>query len=267
MSRSEAIESDVDLAYQAKLNGLEWPPFETRPAHDRVIRVALAASGKNKALTVSIRVKGPVGISDARAVADGEAARVVNKLAVVLNEPIGDPVRISEGWTIRGADGPQHHHVTSGSRVGVRAGGEAWVIRGPRAVEDLVIELEQVDLPDCDAELFRTLLSVDEVVAKFLALYVVIAGRLGDNRQRDVDDFIRTEYERKGQPVAESTPVRGDGRPGKSETVYTRLRNQIAHDRGVPLESTRAEMSQNMRGLIDLVKACLRDHPSARNVQ
>jgi len=49
--------------------------------------------------------------------------------------------------------------------------------------------------------------------------------------------------------------------------VYTRLRNQIAHDRGVPLESTRAEMSQNMRGLIDLVKACLRDHPSARNVQ
>ncbi len=186
MSRSEAIESDVDLAYQAKLNGLEWPPFETRPAHDRVIRVALAASGKNKALTVSIRVKGPVGISDARAVADGEAARVVNKLAVVLNEPIGDPVRISEGWTIRGADGPQHHHVTSGSRVGVRAGGEAWVIRGPRAVEDLVIELEQVDLPDCDAELFRTLLSVDEVVAKFLALYVVIAGRLGDNRQRDV---------------------------------------------------------------------------------
>jgi len=46
------------------------------------------------------------------------------------------------------------------------------------------------------------------------------------------------------------------------ETVYTRLRNELAHKRaGVNIDNTKAEMANRLGGLIALTKRAIELHP------
>jgi hypothetical protein len=73
-----------------------------------------------------------------------------------------------------------------------------------------------------------------------------------DERQADVDAFIVREELGVQQT---QHPLKG---PGFMETVYTRLRNELAHKRaGVNLDTTKAEMAQHLGGLIALTKRAI----------
>jgi hypothetical protein len=84
-------------------------------------------------------------------------------------------------------------------------------------------------------------------VEEFMVLYQVVLMLIGD-RQEDVDRFIVAQ-----EPGVPQMP--SPHRPGIMETVYTRLRNELAHKRaGVNLDTTRAEMRVRVDGLRALVK-------------
>jgi hypothetical protein len=80
---------------------------------------------------------------------------------------------------------------------------------------------------------------------------------LFNDSQAAVDDFVRRE-----EP---SVPLTPDPRPNhrsRMETVYTRLRNELAHQRAdVNLDKTKLEMGNCLGGLIALTKRAIEFQP------
>jgi hypothetical protein len=98
--------------------------------------------------------------------------------------------------------------------------------------------------------LFRAARQSTSPVEEFMHLYNLLLMICNDD-QRDVDAFVRKE-----EPgVPQTTSPRYTG---VMETVYTRLRNELAHPRkGVDLHNTKAEMSSRVGGLMSLTKRAI----------
>jgi hypothetical protein len=104
-------------------------------------------------------------------------------------------------------------------------------------------------------DIFRTALRAASEVEKFLLLYLIVAtlrpNSRGDDDQSEVDAFIRHE-----EPGVHETP-----RPrfsGRDETIYSRLRNEIAHRRlGTNLHTTRGEIARKVDALKRLAKRAI----------
>ena len=120
----------------------------------------------------------------------------------------------------------------------------------------LKIQLEQPTPPgERNFGLLRSARQSDSPVEEFMHLYNVLL-MLFNDRQLDVDSFIVAE-----EPAVPQTqhPQKS---PGKMETVYTRLRNELAHQRaGVVIDQTKAEMANRLSGLIALTKRAIELHP------
>jgi len=86
-------------------------------------------------------------------------------------------------------------------------------------------------------------------VEEFMHMYHIIL-MLHNDVQENVDKFIVAE-----EPTVRQT--RSPWKKGVMETVYTRLRNEFAHKRGVDLQKTKANMAHHIRGLHILVKRAI----------
>jgi hypothetical protein len=90
-------------------------------------------------------------------------------------------------------------------------------------------------------------------VERFLHLYHILL-LFHNDRQDDVDAFIVAQ-----DPNVPQTPSPLLSKKGKAETVYTRLRNELAHRRpGVNLDDTKREMEDHWPGLMELVRVAIR---------
>jgi hypothetical protein len=110
-------------------------------------------------------------------------------------------------------------------------------------------ELERVDPRERYFPLFRSALLSPSPVEEFLHLYNILLMLFGDT-QTNVDKFILSENP--SVPLT-SSPFKKDER----ETVYTRLRNEFAHARGVNLNDTKAEMKMRVGELVGLTKRAI----------
>jgi hypothetical protein len=84
-----------------------------------------------------------------------------------------------------------------------------------------------------------------------------MGGRLDNDSQRRVDHFITTQ-----EPTVARTPVQllGSKKP-RTETIYTRLRNELGHWRpGVDLATTNANMAAWVDRLRALTKAAIEQY-------
>ena len=76
--------------------------------------------------------------------------------------------------------------------------------------------------------------SLEDPVSRFLSLYAMLSSIANDNQQQ-IDKLIRTE-----EPTVASSPSPRHSRP---ETIFTRLRNELAHHReGVSVFATHDEI-------------------------
>jgi hypothetical protein len=92
-------------------------------------------------------------------------------------------------------------------------------------------------------------------VEEFLHLYHILL-MIYNDKQGDVDSFIVSEDPAVPQTQA---PLKSQG---GMETVYTRLRNELAHKRaGVNLDNTKSEMATRLGGLIGLTKRAIELNP------
>lgn len=100
--------------------------------------------------------------------------------------------------------------------------------------------------------LFRSATNNEDIVAKYMFLYMVLLliHRDKDNEecQKEVDKFIRSKFPKEKHEYKEWDDTK------RTETIYTRLRNQVAHYRGVKPEVTRKQMKEKIDELIKLVK-------------
>jgi hypothetical protein len=117
-------------------------------------------------------------------------------------------------------------------------------------------ELEQVSPPgEQNYGLFRSARQSLSPAEEFMHLYHILL-MIYNDKQKAVDAFIISE-----DPAVPQTqhPLK---KPGLTETVYTRLRNELAHKRaGVNLDNTKSEMANRLGGLIALTKRAIELHP------
>jgi hypothetical protein len=132
--------------------------------------------------------------------------------------------------------------------------GEVKLVVGIAAAQ-LKTELEQPSPPgENNFGLFRSARQSLSPVEEFMHLYNILL-MLYNDKQADVDSFIVSE-----DPAVPQT--RAPLKQGVMETVYTRLRNELAHKRaGVNLGNTKSEMAQRLGGLIRLTKRAIEMHP------
>jgi hypothetical protein len=112
-------------------------------------------------------------------------------------------------------------------------------------------ELEQASPPgEQNYGEFRSARLSTGPVEEFMHLYGILLGHFCD-RQFDVDQFILQV-----EPSAPTSP--SPWKSGSTETLYTKLRNQLAHRRaGATLEATRHAMTMHVGALRRIVRAAI----------
>jgi hypothetical protein len=102
--------------------------------------------------------------------------------------------------------------------------------------------------------LFRSARQSISAVEEFMLLYHILLMLFGDNQTR-VDAFIFSE----DASVPQTQHPRK--RPGVTESIYTRLRNELAHRRaGANIDTTKAEMASRVTGLATLARRAIELH-------
>jgi hypothetical protein len=97
--------------------------------------------------------------------------------------------------------------------------------------------------------LFYSALNFKDPLSKFMALYSIVLTLCKDSQEK-VDQFILAF-----QPSIMTNSPHRPRRSGVSETIYTRLRNEVGHIRPhTTIEQTEQEMEKNLNGLILVVK-------------
>lgn len=253
MEQNTAIQGDYVVMYSTKFGGYEWEQIEF-PWTAPVSKVMVAASGTSKQLSVQVSILGAQSIEEARSVTDPIAAQVVNRLAYHLNFPIGNPHYIGASVTMAHANGTYTSSTVGVARIGIRPLGESCQILGQERRDQIKNAIEGNALPgESLYTAYLAALSCTDTIAKFLVLYQLLMLHYKDD-QKKVDSFIRNIEP--GTPTTQTFPIEKKNSPTVYlwETVYSRLRNQVGHNRHVPIEQTRAEMEQHEQGLMRLAR-------------
>jgi hypothetical protein len=123
------------------------------------------------------------------------------------------------------------------------------------SAESIKVEIEKPSLPgERYYGLLRSARQSLSPVEEFVHVYNILL-MLYDDSFMDVDDFILSK-----DPAVPQTPDPRNA--NRKETVYTRLRHELAHARaGVNMDSTKAEMTKRVSELIALTKQAIESQP------
>lgn len=145
-------------------------------------------------------------------------------------------------------------HLSAGTGYFHLTGHPAKLIRGISA-DSLKIQLEAHTTPaeDMNYGHFRSARLSVGPVEEFMHLYAILLGLLGDSQQ-NVDAFILSVQE-----FVQQTP--SPRFAGIDETIYTRLRNEIAHKReGVSVDATKVEITAQLGAFREVVRQGIARH-------
>ncbi|MGE3637384.1 MAG: hypothetical protein AB7G28_02420 [Pirellulales bacterium] len=98
---------------------------------------------------------------------------------------------------------------------------------------------------------FRYAVGLSDALSRFMALYGIVLAIVGD-KQEDVDATVLAI-----EPSVATNPPHRQRASRVPETVYTRLRNQIGHPRGVALDETVGEMKSHLGGLTAIARTLI----------
>lgn len=232
----------ITLAAALTDNTISFAAFDYKPAVPGVENASIAADGH--AIFITVHVSGVASPEDGERVARAAAEAALNRLAYFHQVVIKPAKTTSRSFT-----------AVDGGGTPVAAPGY-FVLEGQ--VARLIVGISRANLaselePSCIpgetsfGELRSARLSISPV-EEFMHLYSIVAELVGDD-QRLIDEFILK--------VEPNVPLTASPNPrakaGTMETVYTRLRNELAHRRhGVTMETTKAQMARlvgNLRGI------------------
>jgi hypothetical protein len=246
------LRGTVNFEATIKGNGVSFPPFEFNPNEPAVSKVEIEAPNGD-AIRVRVHFTSVASDSAAKDVAVKVSLAALNRIAfhhqvVIVNDRMTSlslsPITDSDSDGARLAATATLVLVVEASRL----------VLGYTTAEPVKSQLEQPSPPgEHNYAFFRSAIQATSPVEEFMLLYNVLLMILGD-KQPAVDAFIGSE-----EPAV---PITTSPHTGGTETIYTRLRNEIGHRRaGVKLENTRAEMAGRVAGLRALTKRAIELHP------
>jgi len=172
---------------------------------------------------------------------------ITNRLAFELDLSIGQPHL--KGFSLPKDASGSSYTVSSGLLV-------MWDVAAPvinpgdTRRQELAKLLEQPSSRPDVYSAYRFACNQSDAVARFMFLYNILLQLHGDN-QGQVDNFVRGETPTVPQSLSPHNP-------SVTETIYTRLRNEVGHRRaGITPEQTRTEIEDNIAGLQALVKVAI----------
>jgi hypothetical protein len=218
------------ISYVASLAGARFEALIVASPHLSVEKIVLELENDEQ-LKITFHLIDVFTEEEAKAIANNLFPSILNRLALYRDIPIGDPYCI--GSTLpKDASGSRH---TVGVSLHIRCSTSVVVRLGEDAHRELVEQLEQLYTHHDLYSLYRFAIRQSDAVARFMFLYNLLL-RLNHDNQIQVDDFIIAVS--RGVPQSPS-PYR----QGVSETIFTRLRNEVGHRRaGTTPEHTRKEI-------------------------
>jgi hypothetical protein len=238
----------VKLSAALTDNTIKFQPYTFIPPIAGVDRIELEASDGERILA-SVEVCGVASTDDGCALARTAFEASLNRLSYFHQVNVGRARVIDKTFTSL-----QPGTVVITATI-VAQGQQPKLIAGLSANE-LKAALEPAAHPGEHnfGALRSARLSVGSV-EEYMHLYAILLELFGDS-QNDVDTFIRTVEPN----VAQSQHPKKAA--GVMETVYTRLRNELAHRRpGVETEQTKKEMAIKVGDLRGVVKEAIRQNP------
>ena len=113
-------------------------------------------------------------------------------------------------------------------------------------------QLEQAaTLGEVNFGMFRSALNSTGPVEAFMSLYHILLVLFADE-QKCVDSFILSK-----EPDVQQTVHPKKAKAGIKETIYSRLRNELAHKRNVDMAKTKKEMVSRLGGLVTITKQAI----------
>lgn len=240
----------VNFIAKIRGNGMTFPLFEFNPNEPGVDKVEIEGPHGDE-------IKSTVYLACVATQDDGRA------VATRVNRAVLDRICFFHGIAIEKAriSDDQFSPLMSQPGVLATAIGE-YVYIGDKVSLTIGIpatklknELEQASpAGERHFGLFRSARQSESPVEEFMQMYRILL-ELNNDSQPMVDEFILSE-----DPDVPQNP--SPIRPGVLETIYTRLRNELAHHRaGVRLDNTKAEMGNRLGGLMAIVKRAIELHP------
>lgn len=240
----------VNFVAKVTGNGVKFPLFDFNPNRPGVARIEVEALNGDE-LNSAVHLSFVATHNDGRAVAVGVNRAALDRIAF-FRDLVIENARIT---------GEQFSAVTPRSGVFAVTAGSYLLLGGSAnfvhnvSSQQLKQELEQPNVPgERNFGLLCSARRSGSPVEEFMHLYNILL-MLFNDRQDDLDSFIVTE----DSAVPQTPSPRVSGR---TETVYTRLRNELAHQRaGVVIDQTKAEMAQVLGDLIALTKRAIELKP------
>ncbi len=242
----------VSFLARIKGNGLTFPSLVFNPSEPGVEKVEIEGPNGDEIRTT-------VHLASVASHDDGKA------LAEKVNTAASNRIAFNHLIAIENARITSHEFLALDPQPGVLTPAAAfyflnsWAVRRPPigvAAAELKTELELTSPPgEHNYGLFRSARQSSSAVEEFMHLYNILLMIFNDS-QADVDASIVRE-----DPAVPQTqhPLKAFG---VMETVYTRLRNELAHKRpGVNLNNTKGEMANRLGELIALTKRAIELHP------
>ena len=247
------FKGSVDFVAQIKGNRLTFPRFDFNPHEPGVDKVEIEGLDGD-VIRSTVHLATVASPDDGMVLAAKVNTAALNRIAFYHN------IAIENARCTRDDFSPLHPQPSAPVLV---AGTGRYSLTGSPvnfsiglSAERLKAELEHATPPgEHNYGLFRSVRQSTGPVEEFMHLYNILL-MLYNDKQADVDAFI----------IAEDSSVPQTQHPlkarGEMETVYTRLRNELAHQRaGVNPDDTKVEMAHRLCDLIMLTKRAIELRP------
>ncbi len=234
------------VTFQSAFKGVVFEPVEISSSDPQIIRVSISAS-EHDGVLLTIELDSLANFEDATRKAKEFASYIAKMLTFEFNVFHQNFKWVSDTLIEERPDGNSEIIVTLGIGVGMEI--DSVTKLGEKSLSTLKDSLQKKPSESFPYDQFYYALGLTDAISKFMALYNIVL-TLCNDRQEDVDRFVLEI-----QPDIPAHPPYKSRKSGIHETLYTRLRNQIAHVRpGSTIESTGREMEQILGGLIEVTK-------------
>lgn len=243
--RSRVLDVDREVTFSA---------MEFNPNEPGVGKVEMEGPNGNEILT-AVHLTGVDSSTEGMAIATKVHMAALDRISFRYDIGLENGRVIESGFSPVDSTPHGEHRITPGTGYFFMDGQDVKFKRGLSS-EHLKTELEQPAPPgERNFRLFRSALQSTSPVEEFLHLYNILMMLFNDD-QRRVDNFICSK-----NPGVPLTP---DPRKNKNrlETVFTRLRNELGHNRqDGKLDDTKAEMKKRLGELTALTKLAIELNP------
>lgn len=188
---------------------------------------------------MTIHLGAITSIEEVKQIGNAISDAIIDIVALVLNIKISAVRVIGFGLTPRAGEGGIGHLLLpplQASGTG-SSGGHPLSGTDIQKIQDALVRMSSVK-NKLTMKLFRNAVSADEPLVQFLVLYLILDIMHGS--QKAIDRFIMTVNPTTPQTVSQDPDKK---KKGIQETIYTRLRNEIAHRESFGLDTTIAGIS------------------------